>query len=453
MTALVATILTVLLTALPAALQTTSAVKITGAPPFPALPDSIETTDRQITTLRDNALQWYLQAGYPFAAVVMYFSSPETLVVNTVPGRHALLEEIRFPDSVRTSSSILLRETGIQPGDLYDPEPVNRWLTALQRYPFIESAGPAVVALGPGGNIVLLVPVQEAPPGWFSGDLDFSSTGGFTGGGEIVFTSIFGTGRRLELAASAVKWGGVDASGLYMEPWILGSPVSARAEIQQQVPDSGSVIREWSGSVILSLGNVSISGGGGTWKSWPANKPDESFRYGSAGIEVDFTTSCRQGRSGFRGSITTKAGSAAGADSTYLLTRAETHMSYNTYTGMFGTGASLNAGGIVSGEWLASMVTRLGGYGSLRGYVKDSFRAGAWGIVSPEVSLGETQTQLYLFSDMGILRAAEKTRYPISTGIGIRGTTGGLRFDAGSAFPLNQGTSSARFYFSAVISL
>ncbi|OPX31082.1 MAG: hypothetical protein B1H09_03845 [Gemmatimonadaceae bacterium 4484_173] len=435
-------------------LLSTVTVKITGAPPFPLFPDSVETGNEQIAELRDNALQWYLQEGYPFAAVAMYFSHPDTLIVNTVPGRHAMLEEVRFPDSVRTDHSLLLREMSLHPGSLYDPQPVAEWLSAIQRYPFIESAGPAAVALGPGGNIVLLVPVHEAPPGWFSGDLDFSSSGGFTGGGEIVFTSIMGTGRRLELSASAVDWGGVDAAGLYREPWILGSPVSAQAQIEQQVPDSGSVIREWSGSVILSLGNADISGGAGTWKSWPADQPEESYRYGSAGIALDYTTRCRQGRRGFMASVTTEAGSAAGADSAYLLTRAETQMSYHGYTGVLGLGASLNAGGIVSGEWLPSMVTRLGGYGTLRGYVKDTFRAGAWGIVSPEVSLGETQTQLYLFSDIGALKTAEEgMRYPVSTGLGIRGTTGGLRFDAGSGFPLNQGLSSARFYLSAVINL
>ncbi len=291
-------------------------LKTDGAPPFPPLPDSVQVTDEYISAVRDDALLWYLQTGYPFAAVAMYFSAADTLTVSTVPGRHAFLEEIRFPDTVRTSRAILQREIEIHPGDLYSPEPVSVWLNALQRYPFIESAGPVRVTLGPGGNIVLLVPVQEAPPGWFSGDLDFSSTGGFTGGGEVVFTSIFGTGRRLELSAAAVQWGGVDAAGLYMEPWILGSPVSARVEVEQQVPDSGSVVREWSGTVILSLGSINVSGGGGTWKSWPVNQPEESFRYGSAGLALDFTTRCPQGRRGFSGSLTTEAGSAAGADST-----------------------------------------------------------------------------------------------------------------------------------------
>ena len=51
----------------------------------------------------------------------------------------------------------------LRPGDLYTAEPVQEWLAALQRYPFIQSAGPVSAALGPGGNITLLVPVEEAP--------------------------------------------------------------------------------------------------------------------------------------------------------------------------------------------------------------------------------------------------------------------------------------------------
>jgi len=438
------------LTRLPAS----AVISVTGAPPFPLLPDSVEVTDEQIAGIRDEALAWYLQTGYPFAAIAMFFSATDTLVINTVPGRHASLEQIRFPDSVRTTRTILLRELSLQPEDLYTPEPVQEWLTALQRYSFIESAGPVSVVLGSGGNIVLLVAVNEAPVGWFSGDLDFSSSGGFTGGGEIVFTSIFGTGRRLQLAASAVEWGGVDAAGMYREPWIMGSPLSVQLEIEQQVPDSGSVIREWSSQVILSLGTIDVSGGAGTWQSYPAAQPEESYRYGSAGIKIDCTTSTTQGREGFSGEVSTEAGSAAGPDSTYLLTRAEAMMNYTNFKGMFGMGMSARAGGIISGDWLPTMVTRLGGYGTLRGYVKDSWRAGAWGIVSPELSLGETATQVYMFSDIGVLDTPDLgTQFPVSAGLGLRGTAGGLRFDAGSGFPVDKGPGSARFYLSALISL
>ncbi len=88
----------------------------------------------------------------------------------------------------------------------------------MERLPFIESVGPVRAALGPGGNLALIVPVQESPPGWFSGDIDFTSTGGFNGGGEVVFTNLFGTGRRLELRGASVDW------GAWTPPVFTGSP-------------------------------------------------------------------------------------------------------------------------------------------------------------------------------------------------------------------------------------
>lgn len=399
-------------------------------------------------------LEWYLQEGYPFAAVSVYLSSPDTLVLNTVPGRHALLEDVWFPDSVRTDRSILLRTLELSCGEPYSPDEIYSWLGKVEKLSFVESAGPCAVSLGPGGNIVLVVPVDEAPPGWFSGDMDFSSSGGFTGGGEIVFTNLFGTGRRLELYGSAAPWGGLDAAGLYREPWILGSPVSAELQVSQQVPDSGSVVRELSGSVIIGVGNLEVSGGGGSWRSYPLDAADESYDYGSAGLAWDLTKRVRQGSSGFSGEVTTNAGSASGPDSTYLLTRASGELNWSWFRGALGIGLNMKGGGIISGEWLSTMVTRLGGYGTLRGYPEDSWRAGAWGIASPEISLGETPTRIYLFADGGLLDTGEGgMEYPVSAGAGLRGISGGFRFDAGAGFPLDRGPGSARFYMSARVDL
>ncbi len=429
-------------------------LQVTGAPPYPPVPDTLELDSLAVESFASGVLEWYLQEGYPFAAVALYLSSADTLVLNTVPGRHALLEDVRFPDSVRTRRSVLLRSLELSCGESYSSGAVYRWLRDMEKLPFIESAGPCGVSLGPGGNIILVVPVNEAPPGWFSGDMDFSSSGGFTGGGEIVFTNLFGSGRRLELYGSAAEWGGLDAAGLYREPWILGSPVSAELQASQQVPDSGSVIREWSSSLIIGLGNIEVSGGGGSWKSYPLDHPDESYRYGSAGLAWDLTESVRQGRAGFSGQVTTDAGNASSPDSTYLLTRASGALSWKWFSGALGLGLQAKGGGIISGEWLSTMVTRLGGYGSLRGYPEDSWRAGAWGILSPEISLGETPTRIYLFSDAGFLNTGEdKIEYPVSIGIGLRGVAGGLSFDAGTGFPLDRGIGSARFYMSARVSL
>ncbi len=431
-----------------------AALEVSGSPPFPPLPDSVSLETSAVEQLTAGVLDWYLSRGYPFAAVALYPSSRDTLVVHTVPGRHALLEEVVFPDTVRTRASVLLRGLETECGEPYSYQDVELWLESLDRLPFVESAGPCGVHLGSGGNIVLVVPVEESPPGWFSGDLDFTSSGGFTGGGEIVFTNIFGTGRRLELRGAAVQWGGLDASALYREPWILGSPVSAEFAASQEVPDSGSVIRELSGNLLMGIGPLEVSGGGGSWSSYPAQGGDESYRYASAGLSWDLTKRVPQGRAGFSGRVNTDAGTASGTDSTYFLTRADGAMKYQWFRSAVGLGASVMAGGTLGGVRPSTMVTRLGGYGSIRGYPEDTWRAAEWGVISPEISLGETATRLYAFLDAGILRTGEGVmEYPVSAGAGIRGVSGGLGFDAGAGYPLDRGVESARFYLSARVSI
>jgi len=123
------------------------------------------------------------------------------------------------------------------------------------------------------------------------------------------------------------------------------------------------------------------------------------------------------------------------------------------YRGALGFGLGIKAGGVIRGEWLSSGLRRLGGYGTLRGYPEDVYRAGEWGIVSPEVSLGETATRLYVFSDLAVLRTATGIERPISAGGGIRGTAGRLRYDAGAGFPLDRGPKDARFYLSALVEI
>ncbi|PIE51897.1 hypothetical protein CSA37_09645 [Candidatus Fermentibacteria bacterium] len=428
-------------------------IQVTGSPPFPSVPEMLESFPDSVAPLQEQVLDWYLSHGYPFASISMYLSSQDTLVVNTVPGRHALLEAVVFPDSIRTSEEILTRRLNMSSGDVYSFTDVERWLTNLEHLQFIERAGPPLVSLGPGGNIVLVVPVQEAPAGWFSGDLDYSGSSGLSGGAETLFSNLFGTGRRLELSLNSVPWGGMNSEGLYREPWILGSDLSVEVQASQLIPDSGSVIREASGSLILELGRFEVSGGGGVWSSYPVSSGDEFYRYGSAGFAWDLTRKVLQGSQGFSGSLTTDAGNASGPDSSWLLSRADCRLSFQRFRGLLGAGVKAYAGGITSGEWLSTMLESIGGYGTLRGYVQDSWRAGTWCLGTLEISVGETETRLYGFADGGILKTSAAVEYPLSAGLGIRGSSGPLSFDAGAGVPIERGISSARFYLSARIGI
>ncbi len=271
-----------------------------------------------------------------------------------------------------------------------------------------------------------------------------------------MLANLFGGGRRIELSADATEWG-VDGSFLYREPWVFGTPAGFSVFLSQEIPDSGSVNRRWETRLFYDLGGLEVSGGGGSWSGWPAGGERQRYDYGAAGLTWDLTKRVPQGRQGFSGTVSTTGGNATGpvADSlsTWFMATGEGSAGFNMFRGVFGFGLKVAAGGILQGEWLSSGLWRLGGYGTLRGYPEDVYRAGEWGIASPELSVGETATRLYSFMDLGVLKTLEGTERPASAGGGLRGGTGRLRYDAGAGFPLDRGPGDARFYLSAVFSI
>lgn len=416
----------------------------------------IEAGDEAISELSRDILAWYLSMGYPFASAGMYFSSPETLMVNLVPGRRAALEEVRFPEGMRTRPGLLLRRLELEPGDPYDPEAVTQWLDGLERLDFLESVGVPELYLGPMGDLVLYLPVSEASPGWFSGGLSYGEASGVLGGGELVLSNLFGGGRRLELSAQASEYG-IDGSFHYREPWLFGTPAGFSVFLSQEIPDSGSVNRRWETLLFYDLGEVEVSGGGGSWSGWPAGGERQRYDYGEVGLAWDLTARVPQGRSGFSGTLSTNGGTASdpAADSlsTWFMAASEGSASFTAFSGAFGFGLGVRAGGILQGAWLSSGLWRIGGYGTLRGYPEDVFRAGRWGVLSPELSLGETSTRLYAFTDIGFVKTPDGFSKPVSIGGGLRGGSGRLRYDAGAGFPADLGPGDARFYLSALYSI
>lgn len=433
-----------------------ASVGFSGSPPFPPPGMEVEISEEALAELSRDLLAWYLSMGYPFASAGMYFSSPDTLMVNLVPGRRAALEEVRFPDGIRTKPGLLLRRLSLEPGDPYDPEAVTRWLDALDRLDFLESPGVPELYLGPMGDLVLYLPIEEASPGWFSGGMSYGEESGVLGGGELILSNLFGGGRRLELSAQATGFG-VDGSFLYREPWLFGTPAGFSIFLSQEIPDSGSVNRRWETLLFYDLGGIEVSGGGGSWSGWPAGGERQRYDYGEVGLAWDLTGRVPQGREGFSGSISMTGGTASDPSSdslsSWFMATGEGSAAFTAFSGSFGFSLGARAGAVLQGEWLSSGLWRLGGYGTLRGYPESVYRAGRWGVVSPELSLGETATRLYVFSDIGFVETPDGLSKPVSIGGGLRGGSGRLRYDAGAGFPADRGPGDARFYLSALYSI
>jgi hypothetical protein len=430
------------------------ALVFSGSPPLP--PDGILQApemlgDSSIEALQDAVLDWYLYMGYPFAGLGMFMSGDDTLAVAMVPGRRADLEEVRFEGLESTRPGVLVRLLPLSVGEPYDPDAVERWQARMERLDFIEYVGRHRLMLGPRGNLVVLQPVIEGPAGSFEASMGFSGEGGseeLEGGGSLEVLSLFGTGRQLTLSVMRSPWGGVEASGSYLEPWIMDTPLSVRLSAAQEVPDSAYLNRELEIILIWELReDLEVSAGTGFWRGYEPGDETRTYDYGLAGIRWRPGRRVPQGWEGLDASLEGRMGTLGGPDSSGTLSLADLDMRGDVFSGVLGLGGDLLAGGIIEGEVLESRLERLGGQETIRGYAENSFRASRWIIARPEVSLGETSTRLYAFSDIAFIDTPDGVRRPCGAGIGIRGRSGLFSADAAVGVPLGGGP--ARFYFGA----
>ncbi|MCD4700852.1 MAG: hypothetical protein K8S24_03250 [Candidatus Aegiribacteria sp.] len=433
------------------------AVDIGGSPPVPALYelgiDSVLASDSSITVLQESILQWYLEEGYPFAGAGYYFVSDDSLRVNAVPGRHALLEEVRIEGASGTRSEVFARLLATEPGDVYDRDAVTAWIGRIEQLKFIKAAGTTELFLGEGGNLVIVQHVQKGRSGHFSASMDWQEEN-LEGAGEILFLNLAGTARELEISGQTTEWGGFNAYLRYREPWLFGVPISAQLEASQETPESSWVNREGSLSVIWSIDRTEIMGGAGIWRGYPPDGERQKYDYGLGGIAFCTGYRVQQGWNGVEIELEARSGNRTGQDSSGILTMAELVIDGNVYSGVMGFGGRLLTGGVMQGDWFEGLLQQLGGQETLRGYPENAFRAVRYAVARPEISLGETETRVYLFCDLAAaLTPEEGMRYPVGCGAGIRGMSGIFHADAAAGFPIQEGLSSSRFYLRLTASI
>ena len=433
------------------------AVDIGGSPPVPVMYeleiDSVLASDSSIAVLQESILQWYLEEGYPFAGAGYYFTAEDSLVVNTVPGRHALLEEVRIEGAPGTRSEVFARLLSIKPGDTYDREAVRTWINRIERLKFIEAVGITELYLGEGGNLVLLQHVQKGKSGHFTASMDWQGKN-LEGAGEVLFLNLAGTARELEISGQTTDWGGFNAYLRYREPWLFGIPLSAELEVSQEIPESLWVNREGSISMIWNLNRTEIIGGAGIWRGYPPGGEHQKYDYGLAGITWYTGYSVPQGWNGLEMQLEARSGNRSGQDSSGILTMAELKTDGYVYSGFMGFGGRILTGGVMQGDWFEGLLEQLGGQETLRGYPENAFRSVRYVVAKPEISIGETETRIYLFCDLAAIKTPDQDmRYPVGCGAGIRGISGIFHADAAAGFPVKEGLGSARLYLRVVASI
>jgi hypothetical protein len=274
------------------------------------------------------------------------------------------------------------------------------------------------------------------------------------GMGEILFLNLAGTARELEISGETKEWGGFDAYLRYREPWILGIPLSLQIEVSQDTPESSWVNREGNLTAIWSMNRIEIMAGAGMWRGYPPEGSEQEYDYGLAGISYRAGRRVPQGWNGLELLLEARSGNRTGQDSSGILTMAELSLQGHAFSGFWGYGGDCITGGVMQGDWFEGLLKQLGGQETLRGYPESSFRAIRYAVARPEVSIGETETRIYVFSDLAVIRTqSEETRYPVGCGVGIRGYSGVFHADAAAGFPFSEGLGSARLYLKLTASL
>ncbi len=423
-----------------------------GAPPRPTLPDSLPVlADSTVEALQQQILAQYLSLGYPFASLACFLAGPDSLCVSAVPGRHALLEGVRIEGLERTSPGTLTRYLRLEPGEPYDPESVEKWRERLRRLEFVEWVGDGALCLGPLGNLVVVQDVVEGSSGSIAASLLYGQSGdeGLSGSGLVDFTNLLGTGRELSIEIADSRWGGTNVSGHYLEPWIAGYPLSGEVSLMQEIPDSGWLNREADILLIAEVSEVlSVSAGAGGWRGYGPDGEDSRYNYGLAGMSWSPGRTVPRGWQGLKADLECRLGNVSGEDSSLVLSTAELEARADLFAGAAGLGLGMTCGGAMQGEPPYSLLRRLGGQESLRGYAEDTFRATRYAVLRPEVSFGETATRLYAFCDLSALDTPDGDRYPAGAGGGLRGEAGSWSIDLAVGAPLRGGP--ARFYVTAV---
>jgi outer membrane protein insertion porin family len=214
----------------------------------------------------DALLSRYEKLGHPLARceVQTLESHPGTetdslvLLLKIEEGERVTINEIRVAGNRETKASVVVRETRVSPGELFNPAKVNAIRTRLNRLNIFSSvAEPELYMQGNTGG--LLITVQEGNTNTFDGIIGYvpksvtGQPGYVTGLVSVAMRNLFGTGRKLN-----VRWQREDRHSQelgirYIEPWIFGAPLNVGGGFLQRQQDSSYVHRTIDGGTDLML--------------------------------------------------------------------------------------------------------------------------------------------------------------------------------------------------------
>ncbi len=222
----------------------------------------------------DELLARYERNGYPFAQAkvidLQTRNGEETdtldIVLNIDEGQRVTIDEIRVEGNKETNPDVVVRETRIVSGEVFNPAKVEAIKPRLLRLNiFSDVSDPELYVRNQKSG--LLIKVHEGSTNTFDGVVGYipgngaDQSGYLTGLVSVSMRNLFGTGRKL-----GFKWAREDRfsqelSVNYLEPWIFNLPANLGGAFLQRQQDSSYVRRvlDFKAELMLSE-ELSIAG-------------------------------------------------------------------------------------------------------------------------------------------------------------------------------------------------
>jgi len=204
----------------------------------------------------DGMLARYERIGYPFTLcrvenlAMQQGDEADTLTIalNIEEGQQLTIDEIRVEGNKETNPSVIVRETRIDSGEVFNPTKVDAIKPRLKRLNiFSDVSDPELYVRNNKSG--LLIKVQEGSTNTFDGVIGYipgsgvDQSGYVTGLVSVSMRNLFGTGRKLSF-----KWAREDRSSQelgvrYLEPWVFNLPANIGGGFSQRQQDSSYVRR------------------------------------------------------------------------------------------------------------------------------------------------------------------------------------------------------------------
>jgi outer membrane protein insertion porin family len=430
----------------------------------------------------------YDEIGYPFAqvevdSVTTYEESGESKLLvklDIQEGVRTTIEEIKVEGNKDTKDYVILRELRLKPGEVYNNEKVQAIKQRLERLGLFSSVSdPELYMTRRGGG--LLIKVREGNSNTFDGILGYLPKSGdnqggyFTGFVNVSLRNLFGTGRQLAVRWQTETQQTQEVELHYLEPWVLGSPVTAGIGFLQREQDSTYVRRkiDLNGDLMLSE-NFTISLLFGQDHIIPSSSVTgvlvSSSQTTTVGGEVRYDSrddpySPTGGilyRSDYQVGTKTVSGTslASPSDQDYFVKKFSLDAEF--YVEPFSRqviGTALHAKDLRSDHIEDADLYQFGGTNTLRGYRENQFRGSsiAWSNLEYRFLMGR-RTFVFGFLDTGyyfrpadeLLGEASAQAFKVGYGIGFRVDTSlGV---LGVSYALGQGDtfSTGKIHFGIV---